>query len=175
MDPLDLAIEDAIRIHRFAGCALEPVGKVRFGLTLGFAKLVSQSFVAYQRLQFAQLAKIGHPALADGFGDRLRKRRVRHQQPAARRDAVGFVAETLKIQFGQILDRYRAQQPRMNRGDTVGAVRADDGEIGHTDVLAGTLLNETYPLDSSLITWKSFPDFVQQPAINLKNDFQVTR
>ena len=40
-----------------------------------------------------------------------------------------------RIHLGQILDRHRAQQPRVNRGDTVGAVRADDGQVGHADVL----------------------------------------
>src|SRR5262245_64388429 len=106
MDALDLAIEDAVWVYRFAGCPLEPVGKLRLGFALGFAKLVAQSLVTRQRLQFAQLAKIGPPALADGVGDRLRKRRVRHQQPTARCDTIGLVTETPGIHIGQILDRY---------------------------------------------------------------------
>src|SRR5262249_15183412 len=108
MDALDLAIEDAIGVYRLAGCPLEPVGKLRLGFALSLEKGVAQRLVVGQRFQLLQLAEIGHPAIADGVGDRLRKRRVRHQQPAAGSDTVSLVVETLGVKFSQILDRYRA-------------------------------------------------------------------
>src|SRR5262249_36048245 len=108
VDALNLAIEDAIRVHRLAGCPLEPIGKLRLGLAFGLTEIVTQSLVTSQRLQLTQLTEVSHPAVADGVGDRVRKRWVRHQQPAAGSDTVGLVAETLGVQFSQILDRYRA-------------------------------------------------------------------
>ena len=48
VDALDLAIEDAVRVHRFAGSALEPIGKFRLGLALGLAEVVAQRPVVGQ-------------------------------------------------------------------------------------------------------------------------------
>ena len=104
-----------------------------------------------------------------------RKRRVRHQQPAARRDAVGLVAETLGKHFGQVLDRHRAQQLGMNRGDAVGAVRADDRQVGHPNLALGAFLDEAYALDASLIAGKACSDLIKQAAIDLEDDLQMTR
>src|SRR5262249_28655071 len=126
MDALDLAIEDAIWIHRFTGCALEPVGKMRLGFALGFAKLVAQSLVTSQRLQLTQLAKVGHPAVADGVGDGQRERWVRHQQPAAGSDTVCFVSKGFGENFGPILYRYRAPPPCVDCSHALGTIRARD-------------------------------------------------
>ena len=109
-----------------------------FGLALGLAERVAKALVVGQRLELAQLAEVGDPAVADGLGDRAGERRVRQQQPAPRRDAVGLVVEALGKHLGQVLDRRRAQQLGVDRGHAVGAVRADDGQVGHADLaLAG--------------------------------------
>ena len=123
-----------VRVHRLAGGRFEPVGKLRLGLALGLAEGVAKALVVGQRLELAQLAEVGDPAVADGLGDRAGERRVRQQQPAARRDAVGLVVEALGKHLGQVLDGRRAQQLGVNRGHAVGAVRADDGQVGHADL-----------------------------------------
>ena len=50
------------------------------------------------------------------------QRRIGQQQPAPRRDAVGLVVEALGKHLGQIFNRRRAQQLRVNRSHAVGAV-----------------------------------------------------
>ena len=47
------------------------------------------------------------------------------------------------------LDRHRAQQVGMDGGDAVGAVRADDGEIGHPDLALAALLDQAHALDAA--------------------------
>ena len=74
------------------------------------------------------------------------ERRVRQQQPAPRRDAVGLVVEALGKHLGQVLDRRRAQQLGVNRGHAVGAVRADDGQVGHADLALGPFLDQAHAL-----------------------------
>ena len=121
-----------------------------FGLALGLAKRVAKGPVVGQRLELAQLAEIGDPAVADRLGDGCGERRVRQQQPATRRDAVGLVVEALRKHLGQVFDRHRAQQSGVNRRHAVGAVRADDRQIGHADFALGAFLDQAHALARAL-------------------------
>ena len=143
-----------VGIDRLAGCRFEPVGKLRFGLALGLAEGVAKAPVVGQRLELAQLAEVGDPAIADGLGDRAGQRRVGQQQPAPRRDAVGLVVETLGKHLGQVLDRLRAQQLGVNGGHAVGAVRADDRQVGHADLALAALLDQAHARDAALVAGK---------------------
>jgi hypothetical protein len=67
----------------------------------------------------------------------LGQRRVGELQPAPRRDAVGLVVEAVGKHLGEVFDRLRAQQARMDGRDAVGAVRADDRQVGHAHLLLG--------------------------------------
>ena len=119
-----------------------------FGVALGLAETRRGSCVVGKRLELAQLTEIGHPAVADGLGDRAGERRVCQQQPAPRRDAVGLVVEPLGKHLGQVLDRHRAQQLGVDRGHAVGAVRADDGQVRHADLVARPLLDQAHARDA---------------------------
>ena len=167
MDALDLAIEDGVRIHDLAGRRLEPVGKLQLGLALGLAERVAKASVVGQRFEFAQLSEVGDPAVADGFGDRAGQGGVRQQQPAPRRDAIGFVAEALGKHLGQILDCRRAQQLGVNRGHAVGAVRADDRQVRHADVLRRPFLDQAHARDAALVAGEAGPDGIEQAAVDL--------
>ena len=104
------------------------------GVPLGSADGIPEALVVNERLELLQLGKIRDPAVADGLGDDPGKGRVGQQQPTPWGHAVGLVAEALRKHVGEVLDRHRAQQVGMDRGDAVRAVRADDGEIGHPDL-----------------------------------------
>ena len=103
------------------------------------------------------------------------ERRVREQQPAPRRHAVGLVVEALGEQLGQVPDRRRAQQLRMDRRDAVRAVRADDREVRHPDLPLGALLDEAHALDASLVAREARPDVVEEAAVDLEDDLEVAR
>ena len=122
VNALDLAIEDRVRVHRLPGRRLEPGDELRLGRALGLTESGAELAAVGERLEMTQLSEVGDPVVADGLGDRAGQRRVGQQQPAARRDAVGLVAEALGKHLGQVLDRRRAQQLRVNRGHAVGAV-----------------------------------------------------
>ena len=103
------------------------------------------------------------------------QRRVGQQEPAPRRHAVGLVVEALRVHLGQVLDRHRAQQAGMDGGDAVRAVRADDREIGHPDLALGPLLDEVHALDAPLIGREAGPHLLEEPAVDLEDDLQLTR
>ena len=80
---------------------------------------------------------------------------IRHQQPSARRDAVGFIVETLGKHFGQVPDsRVRSNWEWMAATPFV-LCEPDDGEIGHPHLPFGAFLNEAHTLYPSFIAGKS--------------------
>ena len=103
------------------------------------------------------------------------ERRVGQQQPAPRRDAVGLVVEALGEHLGQVLDRRRAQQLGVDRGHAVGAVRADDGQVGHADCLRRAFLDQADARDAALVAGEAVADRIEQAAVDLVDDLQVPR
>ena len=114
--------------------------------------------------------EIGDPAVADGLGDELGQVGIGQQQPAPRRDAVGLVVEALRIHLGEILDGARAQQPRVDRGHAVGAVRADDGQIRHAHLPASPSLDKAHAFQADLIARKALPDLVEKTTIDFVDE-----
>src|SRR4051794_4609277 len=83
MDALDLAIENRLRVCRLSGRQLKPIRKLALRLPLGRMKGATQTLVAGQRFQFAELTEIGDPTVSYRFRDRPRERRVSQQQPSS--------------------------------------------------------------------------------------------
>jgi len=63
----------------------------------------------------------------------------------------------------------------VGRGHAVGAVRADDGQIGHPDSAVGPLLDKTHAPRALLLPGKTSPYRVEEAAIDLEDNLQVTR
>src|SRR6476659_9883104 len=63
----------------------------------------------------------------------------------------------------------------MYRGDAVGTVRADDGQVGHTDPSLRALLDEADAGDTSFVTGKAVANVVDQAPIDLEDDLEVAR
>src|SRR6516165_6645655 len=63
----------------------------------------------------------------------------------------------------------------MNLGYTVGAVRAYDSEVGHTNVLGRVFLDQAHPADTIFIARKTSSDFIEQTPIDFEDDLQMTR
>ena len=166
-----------VGIDRLAGRCLQPVGEAatlasRLALRNGSRKPLSSA----SGFSLRELAEVGDPAVADGLGDRAGERRVRQQQPAPRRDAVGLVVEPLGEHLGQVLDRRLAQQLGVDRGDAVGAVRADDRQVGHADLALAApssirLIRSMRPSSPG----KRCAHVVEEAAVDLVDDLQVAR
>ena len=173
VNPLDLAVEDGIRAYLLAGRRLEPGSEARLGLALGLPEGVAKTSIAGKRRKPAELTEVGNPIGADGLGDRASQGRVCQQQPAPRRDAVGLVVEALGKHFGQVLDRLGAEQLGVNRGHAVGAVRADDRQVGHADLPRGALFDQAHARRAAFIAGKPCANLVEQAPIDFEHDLQV--
>src|SRR4029453_11303918 len=63
----------------------------------------------------------------------------------------------------------------VNGGHAVGAVRADDGEVGHANLSLTALLDEAHALDPAAVAGETGPDLVDQEAVDLEDDLQMAR
>src|SRR5215831_6314137 len=128
--------------------------------------------VGGERFEQPELVKISYPTIADGFGNGMRQGRIRKQQPAPLRYSVGLIVETLRKQVGQIFDGIGAQESGVNRGYAVGAVRADNRQVRHTNLPLASLFDQTDSLNPFIISGKSLPNVIQQTSIDFVDDFK---
>ena len=63
----------------------------------------------------------------------------------------------------------------MDRGDAVGAVRADDREIGHADLLLRPFLDQARPRRAAIVAGKAGANVVEQPLVDLEDDLEQAR
>src|SRR5262249_10848935 len=68
-----------------------------------------------------------------------------------------------------------AEQAGMNRRNAIGAVRTDDGQIGHANFALGAFLDQADAGYAGLVARETSPDVVQQPPVDLVDNLQVTR
>src|SRR5260370_1645479 len=168
MDVFDLAIKNGIRIDRLTRGRLEPIGKSGLSLALSPVKCFEKSFIIRKWPEFAQLTKIGHPAVADRFADGAGEFRVGQQQPTPRRNPIRLVVEPLRKHLGQVSNRHRAQQLGVDRCNTVGAVRSDNGQVRHSDLFLRTLLDQADAAEPLLVARMAAPNIVEKPTIDLE-------
>ena len=114
--------------------------------------------------EVTELGQVLDPAVADGLHDQTGEVGVRQQEPAARRDTVGLVVEPLGKHVSEIPHRSPAQDLRVDGGDAIGAVGANNGQMRHADLLDGCLLDETHAHHTRLIAWEMRANLVQEAA-----------
>ena len=175
VDALDVRVEDRLGIDHLSRSGLEPAGEPHLGLALGSANGAAERLVFGQRLELLELLEIGDPAVADGVRDHPGERRIREQEEAPLRDAVRLVVEPAREERGKVGHDGLREQVRVERRHTVGAVRADDGEVRHADLPRLALLDEAHARGSCLITGETRAHVVKEAAVDLVDDLEVPR
>ena len=119
--------------------------------------------------------EVGDPAVADRVGEEGGQAGVGQEQPAPGGDAVGLVVEPLGEEPGEVLQHGLPQQAGVERGDAVGAVRPDDRQVGHPDLLLRALLDQADPRRQAVVAGGLRADLVEEPAVDLVDDLQQPR
>src|SRR5215475_2428221 len=134
-----------------------------------------KALVGSERLEQAELLEVNNPAIADGAGEGLRQGRVREQQPASLGYTIGLVIETLGKKLGEIFDGAGAQETGVNRRYAIRAVRANDRQVGHTDLALAAFFDQADSFDPHFVAGKALSHVIQQTPVDLIDDFQVAR
>ena len=123
-----------------------------------------------------ELRQVGDPAVADRIGDRARRARG-FASSSQRRGVTPLVL--LLNRSGNISaksrHRARAQQLGVDRGDAVGAVRADDRQVGHADLALRALPRSGSCAARVRRRRGSAPHVVEEAAVDLVDDLQLPR
>ena len=101
--------------------------------------------------------------------------RVRQREPAARRHAIGLVAEFLRPQLIEVLQHVRLEQLRVQRGHAIDRMAADAGEVCHAYLAVAVLPDQRQARKPVLIAQKTDPHLVQEMRVDLKYQLQVAR
>ena len=139
----------------------------------GAAESVAERGVFGQGEDLSRLREVNDPVVADRLGDQARQVGVRQQEPAAGRDAIGLVVEPAGELLGQVAEHGRAEEPRVDGGHAVGAVRPDHRQVGHPDSLLGALLDQADPAEEVLVAGMARAHVVQEAAVHLVDDLEV--
>ena len=93
---LHLHVKDAGGVYHLAGYFLQVFGKGLLVVALHFAQALQHRLVGRIGFQLFQLCGVLFKAIANGFAQKLRQRRVRGKQPAAVGNAVGDICKLLR-------------------------------------------------------------------------------
>ncbi len=175
VDPLDLHVEDRVRVHQRAGAPLDHRGQVHLVAALDRLERRVEPHVVDQRPQPRQLVEVRDPRAAQSLGDHLGQARVGEQQPAPRRDAVGLVVEALGEEAGEVGQQVRLDQLRVQLGHAVDAVRAHHGQVRHAHLPLGPLLDDRGPALQLRVPGRGDVHVVHEAVVDLEDDLHVPR
>src|SRR5215472_16475621 len=105
----------------------------------------------------------------------MRKLRITESQPASRSNSVGYVEELVGPQLVEIVQNGLLQKLSMQRRNAVDGVRANRGQVGHSDILRATFVDEGNTCDAGIIVGEPGADFIQKAAVDLVDNLQVSR
>ena len=162
-----------VGIDGLPGWSLAASRRTRLGLALGLQEVVAESGVVGQRFRAcaAALRSVIQPSpiasvmtlASAGLASSSQRRGV---------TPLVLLLKRSGKHLGEIGDSRRAQQLRMDRGDAVGAVRADDRQVGHAHLVARALLDQAHARDAGLVAGIAVPDVVEEAAVDLVDDLE---
>jgi hypothetical protein len=107
--------------------------------------------------------------------NKLRQARIAQHHPAPRRHAIGLVAEFLRPQVVKIAQHVALEQFGVQFGDAVDRVTAGGGEVRHAHEARPVLVDQRHARQALVVAEESDPHLVQEPGVDLVDDFQVPR
>ena len=134
VDALDLDVEDRVRPHVRIIAVADVTGQDILAFLLDPRQLFLERRVIGKRHEVLELRRRPAPAVPDGFVDERGQLGIGFDEPAAMGNAVGLVGETVREARIELVQRRILEDLRMDFGDTVDAVAAEDGQMGHVDL-----------------------------------------
>jgi len=157
MYSLNLDIEHDVLSARdiVAGPFLNPSGELALVLLLDSDELVLELSVGSVWHQLSQVVESGDPLVdtTEGVTDELGELWVAAMDPSSWGNTVGLVLELAWVELIELTEDSLLEEFRVEGGDTVDGVGADDGEVSHSDFLWPSFLDQGHSLDLVTVTW----------------------
>ena len=172
VDALDEDVEEGVGIDGDRERVVNVGGEAFLVVVLDGAPLRGEVRIFNQRLELAELFEIVNPALSEARGQQASQTRVAKDHPAARRDAIGFVAEFLWGQIVEIAQHVGLQQLGMQLGHAVDGMAAQRSQMRHAHESAVVFIHQGKAAHAFFIAGA---DVFEVPAVDLFDDFKMTR
>src|SRR5262249_39569505 len=158
--------EERFGAHVHTGSQCYQCRKVSLVRELHVTPVVLKRLVIRQWLQTSQLVEVEQPSVANGVGDKAGERAIADCYEAAGGHAVGHVTELLRPQLSEFVHHRLLEEIGVQPGDTVDAMAADRGEVGHAyESLAG-FIDERHPGQSSTVIGERGSNFIEKASVD---------
>ena len=176
---LDLHVEDRVGRNGDAALGFDDGGEVGLVGALDRHELALKCGRIGGFFQPAEQVEMARP-IGRGFAgkrpcDQCGEARIALEQPAARRDPVGFVLKFPGEERVELRKEIFLEQRGMEGGDAVDRVRPDDREMGHTDHLVAVFLDDGADALLFVITRPAGLDRVHVVGIDFVDNLEVAR
>ena len=172
MQALDLNVIQRMGVQRPAGLAVQVVGESDLVLVLDIPQFLQYLFVLRILGKFGKLLRVVMIARSDALVQKRGEKRVGITQPAAVRNSVGHVAETLGIHGVKVLELRTGQDLGVQFGNAVDRVGADHAQVCHMHL---TVADQTHLGDPVPVSGESFPCVLAEALVDLLDDRMDSR
>lgn len=176
VDSLDLDVEERGGIDTDARRGLDVLGQAYLVGVLDLRPLLAELLVVDADLELVQLGEVLEELVAARLGsNELRQAGVGLVQPASRGDAVCDVGELVgAVDVDKVLEDCRLDEVRVQLGDTVDLVGADNGQEGHADHLGLRLFYDRDPAEDVTVVGEHLLDALEEEEVDVVDDLQVS-
>ena len=183
VEQLPLIFVDTLHLHIIKGVKrdidicmlLDPPLQLELVLALDIFEGADEVWVVGVIDELLQRIKISDPFIdgADSLADQVRKTRVAAVKPAAGRHTICLVLDLSRIHTVELREDRRFDEFGMQGGYTIDCMRADDGQIGHANLLIISLFDQGHTLDLLVVTRTLLLHGLKEVVIDQVNNFHV--
>mmetsp|Transcript_26895 Transcript_26895/g.40991 ORF Transcript_26895/g.40991 Transcript_26895/m.40991 type:complete len:327 (-) Transcript_26895:1261-2241(-) len=177
VNTLNLDVVKSINGNIKAGVLLHPGLELNLVLSLNVDEPVDEVLVAGVGHQLGEVIKASHPLVdaAHGVAEQVRQLGVAAVDPSARSHSVGLVLNFAGVELVELLEDGGSQEVRVEGSHSVDGVGANDGEVGHPDLLGEALLDETHAHDLGIVSGVLLSELLQVDVVDKVDQLHVAR
>ena len=175
VNALDLHVEQRIDSDLHTGAPPHLLGQSLLVRALDAAEMPAELGIIRRPRQPSDLLQIVLPGGAQMLREQRRQPGVRLLQPAAHRDAVGHVDESIGADFGKTRKHASAHELGVQLRDTVDVMAADHGEMRHPHPPLAVLGDDRQAPLEIRIARPARRQILQEIAVDRVDDLEVPR
>ena len=175
MDALDLNIEQGVGIEADVHGPAHIFRERNLVGALDLEKPLLETCIRSMGVEVGQGFGFVQEPLADRLFQKSGQTGIALVQPAARRDAVGLVVDTIRILTMQVGENRLLHQFGVQGRHAIDAVRTDKGQIGHAHPALSALVNQGNGRDGGLVHLLVLAHARQNPRIDGVDQLHVAR
>src|SRR5882762_2179799 len=175
VDSLHLHVEQGVDADLDAGAPDDLVGEPLLVGSLDAAKLAAKFRIIGGAGQAPELFEIVFPRRPQAFRQQRRQAGIRLFQPAAHRDSVGHIDESIGIQVGKTGKHLFAHEVGVQLSDPVDPMTADDRKMRHSHPAIALVVDDRQAPAAVKISGVVRFDRLQKIAVDQIDDLQMPR